>query len=124
METDTQSEARAAFLAMIGSETYYSGRPSRLRPHWQGTAAGFADTKVHGRWLDFREGWRATCLPAVVLGLLGITGDSLFARIREDLGRGLIDSARSHLNFVDVMVKRNEANAGIEFPERSGGKLQ
>lgn len=34
---------------------------------------------------------------------LGITGDSLFARIREDLERGLVGEARMHLNFVDVI---------------------
>ena len=36
--------------------------------------------------------------------MLGITGDTLFARIREDLERGLICEARAHLNFVDVIV--------------------
>ena len=41
--------------------------------------------------------------------VLRITGDSLFARIREDLERGLIDAARMHLNFVDVLVKPNAA---------------
>ena len=35
------------------------------------------------------------------LSKCGITGDSLFARIREDIERGLIREARSHLNFVD-----------------------
>ena len=34
---------------------------------------------------------------------LGITADVLFARIREDLERGLIKEARAHLNFVDKM---------------------
>lgn len=38
---------------------------------------------------------------------LGITGDSLFARIREDIERGLIREARTQLNFVDVMVNAN-----------------
>ena len=38
---------------------------------------------------------------------LGITGDSLFERIREDIARGLIHEARTHLNFVDVIVKAN-----------------
>jgi hypothetical protein len=39
--------------------------------------------------------------------VLGITGDSIFSGIRADLERGLIDAARMHLNFVDVMVKPN-----------------
>jgi hypothetical protein len=44
--------------------------------------------------------------------LLKITGDTLFDRIRTDLERGLLDEARMHLNFVDVMVKPNaEAHA-------------
>lgn len=43
---------------------------------------------------------------------LGITGDSLFARIREDLGRGLVREARTHLNFVDAVVN---TNAGGEW---------
>jgi len=38
---------------------------------------------------------------------LGITGDSLFARIREDIERGLIREARTHLNFVDIIVNAN-----------------
>ncbi len=38
---------------------------------------------------------------------LGITGDSLFARIREDLERGLIDEARVQLNVVDAIVRLN-----------------
>ena len=38
---------------------------------------------------------------------LGITGDSLFARIREDIERGLIREARTHLNFVDVIANAN-----------------
>jgi len=42
---------------------------------------------------------------------LGITGDSLFARIREDIERGLIREARAQLNFVDKIVN---ANAGGE----------
>ena len=37
------------------------------------------------------------------LKTLGITADVLFARIREDLERGLIKEARAHLNFVDKM---------------------
>ena len=45
---------------------------------------------------------------------LGITGDSLFARIREDLERGLIRSARTKLNFVDKIVN---ANAESEVSE-------
>jgi hypothetical protein len=35
---------------------------------------------------------------------LGITGDSLFARIREDIERGLIREARTQLNFVDKIL--------------------
>jgi len=38
---------------------------------------------------------------------LGITGDSLFARIREDLERGMIREARTQLNFVDLIVNSN-----------------
>ena len=37
------------------------------------------------------------------LKTLGITADVLFARIREDLERGLVREARAHLNFVDKM---------------------
>ena len=43
---------------------------------------------------------------------LGITGDSLFARIREDIERGLICEARRHLNFVDVIVNSNTVLRG------------
>jgi len=39
---------------------------------------------------------------------LGITGDSLFERMREDLERGLVREARTHLNFVDVIVNAND----------------
>jgi hypothetical protein len=35
---------------------------------------------------------------------LGITGDVLFTRIREALDRGLVQEARSHLNFVDEIL--------------------
>lgn len=42
------------------------------------------------------------------LVLLGISADSLFDRIRQDLDRGLIQEARAHLNFVDEILK--EAN--------------
>ena len=38
---------------------------------------------------------------------LGITGDSLFDRIRKDIERGLIREARTHLNFVDIIVNAN-----------------
>ena len=38
------------------------------------------------------------------LQTLGITADVLFARIREDLERGLVREARAHLNFVDKMA--------------------
>ena len=38
---------------------------------------------------------------------LGITGDSLFDRIREDIERDLIREARTHLNFVDIIVNAN-----------------
>ena len=37
------------------------------------------------------------------LATLGITADVLFARIREDLDRGLVREARGHLDFVDVL---------------------
>ena len=49
---------------------------------------------------------------------LGITGDSLFARIREDIDRGLIREARTHLNFVDVIVNANKgiSNTGEGQP--------
>lgn len=40
--------------------------------------------------------------------ILGITGDTIFNRIQEDLDRGLVDSARSHLNFVDKIVKHEK----------------
>jgi hypothetical protein len=39
-----------------------------------------------------------------VMKTLGITADVLFARIREDLERGLVREARAHLNFVDKMA--------------------
>lgn len=38
---------------------------------------------------------------------LGVTGDSLFDRIREDIERGLIREARTHLNFMDIIVNAN-----------------
>lgn len=44
------------------------------------------------------------------LRTLGITGDSLFAGIREDLERGLVRDARARLDWVDVLV-RIEGNA-------------
>lgn len=52
----------------------------------------------------------ARCTDQQLVGMLeslmklGITGDSLFERIRNDLNRGLTRYARSHLNFVDVIV--------------------
>lgn len=52
---------------------------------------------------------------------LRITGDSLFARIREDIERGLIREARTHLNFVDLIVN---ANARLQGCERSEHTLQ
>lgn len=39
------------------------------------------------------------------LVLLGISADSLFDRIKQDLDRGLIQEARAHLNFVDEILK-------------------
>lgn len=39
------------------------------------------------------------------LELLGLNGDKIFERIQFDLHRGLVEEARSHLNFVDVMLK-------------------
>lgn len=47
---------------------------------------------------------------------LGITGDVLFERIREDLDRGLIREARAHLNFVDKLA---DDNARSHFPSES-----
>ena len=44
----------------------------------------------------------------------GITGDSLFARIREDIERGLIREARSHLNFVDRLNAAHQLKGGTE----------
>ena len=38
---------------------------------------------------------------------LGITGDSLFARLREDIERGLFREARTQLNFVNMIVNAN-----------------
>jgi hypothetical protein len=40
-----------------------------------------------------------------VMKTLGITADVLFARIREDLERGLVREARAHLDFVDQIGK-------------------
>ena len=52
------------------------------------------------------------------LDILGLNGDKIFSRIRYDLSRGLIKEARSHLNFVDVMLKQC-ANAEVS----EGGSL-
>ena len=50
---------------------------------------------------------------------LGITGDSLFDRIREDIERGLIHEARARLNFVDEVVNANAPRQGCEaYPAR------
>ena len=38
---------------------------------------------------------------------LGVTGDSLFAGIREDLERGLVREARQKLDFVDIIITAN-----------------
>ncbi|MDD8011848.1 MAG: hypothetical protein PHX05_00020 [Acidobacteriota bacterium] len=38
-----------------------------------------------------------------------VTGDSLFKRIKEDLERGLVREARTHLNFVDELLKKEGA---------------
>lgn len=48
---------------------------------------------------------KTTELTAIRDALLkcGVTGDSLFARIREDIERGLIREARARLNFVDEL---------------------
>lgn len=44
---------------------------------------------------------------------LGITGDRLFARIREDIERGLIREVRTQLNFVDKIVNANDSGDGV-----------
>lgn len=41
---------------------------------------------------------------ADALALLGLNADKIFDRIRGDLNRGLISDARTHLNFVDLMM--------------------
>ena len=53
---------------------------------------------------------------------LGITGDSLFARIREDIERGLIREARTQLNFVDKIVnaERGGSRAMKAGPQEGG----
>ena len=43
------------------------------------------------------------------LRVLGITADTLFERIKEDLERGLDDDARRHLDFVDLVLKKEVA---------------
>lgn len=43
---------------------------------------------------------------AKALFLLGLSGDVIFNRIRRDLDRGLDKEARSHLDFVDVIIDR------------------
>ena len=53
--------------------------------------------------------------------VLGITGDSLFARIREDLERGLVGEARMHLNFVDAMDTSNAVGQGPARNEVTNG---
>mgnify|MGYP001225467424 CR=1 FL=1 len=57
---------------------------------------------------------KTTELTAIRDALLkcGITGDSLFARIREDIDRGLIREARSHLNFVDRINAAHQPKGG------------
>ena len=56
------------------------------------------------------------------LALLGLNGDKLFERIREDLERGDRRSARTHLNFVDVMLEKRASE--ISSPTRRDGASQ
>ena len=42
---------------------------------------------------------------------LGLDGDEIFRRIREDIDRGLIREARAHLNFVDRLIHEGKADA-------------
>lgn len=39
------------------------------------------------------------------LQILDLNADKIFWRIREDLDRGLVKEARSHLDFVDELLK-------------------
>lgn len=58
-ETDL-SQARAAFVAMIKEENFYSDFSKQsLKQHWNGATSGFADHMVQSRWKDFRAGWQA-----------------------------------------------------------------
>lgn len=41
------------------------------------------------------------------LKLLGLTADKIFCCIEEDLHRNLKKDARSHLNFVDILLSKN-----------------
>lgn len=53
-------EARAAFVAVIKEENFYSDFTKQsLKQHWNGAASGFADRVVHSRWNDFLAGWQA-----------------------------------------------------------------
>lgn len=40
------------------------------------------------------------------LALFGLDGDTIFARIRGDIERGLMQEARGHLDFVDVLLQK------------------
>ena len=62
---------------------------------------------------------KTTELAAIRDALLkcGITGDSLFNRIREDIGRGLIREARAHLNFVDRLNATRSASARLTLDQ-------
>ncbi|NCC52989.1 MAG: hypothetical protein EOM20_17500 [Spartobacteria bacterium] len=53
---------------------------------------------------------------------LGITGDSLFSRIREDIERGLIREARTQLNFVDMIVNANSTICVNKTPLHGGNE--
>lgn len=59
---------------------------------------------------------------------LGITGDSLFAHMREDIERGLISEARTRLDFVDEIINANdrphaEARSSDSQQRVVGGKV-
>jgi hypothetical protein len=47
---------------------------------------------------------QGTLKVAASLKALNLDGDKIFARIREDLDRGLIREARANLNFVDEIL--------------------
>lgn len=55
---------RAAFVAMIKEENFYSDWSKQsLRAHWSGAEVGFGDESLQRRYKDFCAGWKAASSP-------------------------------------------------------------